>query len=426
MSYKSEVLTYPEAIQYMFDRLPMFHRIGVKAYKKDLSRTLAMCERLGNPQTKLQCIHIAGTNGKGSVSHMLAAALQQHGYSVGLYTSPHYRDFRERIKINGTYIEKRFVSRFISEFKSIIEEIEPSFFELTVALCFYYFQKKQVDYAVIETGLGGRLDSTNIISPLLSVITNVSWDHMDVLGNSLPEIAFEKAGIIKPGIPVIIGRHLPVTDEVFNRVADERKADMVYAERISMDLNDDKIQFTEGEVIFTPDLSGPFQPENYRTAFASLHYLLSKKIIPLDYMAISKAFGQVASLTRMIGRWQWAGRRPDILLDSAHNEDGIRQLCQWIASHSYHTVHWVIGFVKDKDLSKVMVQLPSDAKYYFTQAKIPRALEVNELHKHAESYNLKGKCYKSVRNAYKSACVAAAKDDLVVVSGSIFVLSEII
>lgn len=411
----------------MFDRLPMFHRIGAKAYKKDLSRTLAMCERLGNPQTKLKCIHIAGTNGKGSVSHMLAAALQQHGYSVGLYTSPHYRDFRERIKINGTYIEKRFVSRFISEFKSIIEEIEPSFFELTVALCFYYFAKKQVDYAVIETGLGGRLDSTNIIRPLLSVITNVSWDHMDVLGNSLPEIAFEKAGIIKPGIPVIIGRHLPLTDEVFNRVAGERNADMVYADSISMEIKHTKIQFiTEEEVLFTTDLAGPFQPENYRTAFASLQYLLIKKIIPLNYKDISMAFGQVASLTRMIGRWQWVGRRPDILLDSAHNEDGIRQLCQWIASQSYHTVHWVIGFVKDKDLSKVLVQLPAEAKYYFTQAKIPRALEVNDLQKLAASYNLRGKCYKSVRNAYNSACIAATKNDLVVVSGSIFVLSEII
>ncbi|HRI32574.1 MAG TPA: folylpolyglutamate synthase/dihydrofolate synthase family protein [Saprospiraceae bacterium] len=424
-------MTYKEAIEYMYSQLPMFQRVGKSAYRIDLTNVLTLCESLGNPQNELKCIHIAGTNGKGSVSHLLSAVLQAHGYKTGLYISPHYKDYRERIKVNGEYITKKFVVRFLEENRILFDQIKPSFFEMTVALAFCYFKDQKVDYSVIETGLGGRLDATNIISPIMSIITNISLDHADILGDTLEKIATEKAGIIKSHTPVIIGRRQIETEGVFKQKALLEHANLYYAEDnifSEFNTNNDgisRIRFND-EIEFIPDLKGPFQLENYRTVFAACKILNQENRIELKIDKIKSAFQHTTDYSKIMGRWQWKEGIPKILLESAHNLDGIQFLMSWLNQQHYDEQHIVIGFVNDKPLDQVLNLLPKNAHYYFVNAQLPRALKASELKEKAALYNLRGKGYKSVKNGFLAAKKKAGKNDIIVVTGSIFVVAEVI
>ncbi len=410
----------------------MFSRIGAKAFKPNLNNTRALCKFLGNPEKQVLMVHIAGTNGKGSVSHMLAAIFQECGYRTGLYTSPHLKDFRERIKVNGQMIEKKSVTAFVKKTQTISEEIKPSFFELTFAMSIDYFAQQKVDIAIIETGLGGRLDSTNIITPLLSVITNIGWDHMDILGNTLKKIAKEKAGIIKKNIPVVIGESLPETRNVFTTGAEKLNAPIFFAQQqlkivstmyshrhlkiIVENKNGDKDKYIS-------DLNGIYQQNNLLTVLTCISILQKSFILP-DYK-IKKALQTVKQLTGLSGRWEIILRKPLVVLDVAHNEDGMRQLILQVMKCKYKQLHIVIGMVKDKDITKVIAQLPSDANYYFTQAQLPRALPSVDLKKAAEEFSLTGQPYMSVKGAVRAASIAASTDDLILVCGSIFVVGEV-
>jgi dihydrofolate synthase/folylpolyglutamate synthase len=414
----------------------MYQRVGSVAFKKDLTNTFALCEANNNPHKKLKCIHIGGTNGKGSVSHIIASILQENGYKVGLYTSPHYKDFRERIKINGTYISEEAVVTFTERNKEIFENIAPSFFEMTVVMAFDYFVKQEVDYAVIEVGLGGRLDSTNVIEPLLSIITNISFDHTDMLGNTLPKIAFEKAGIIKNNIPVIIGETNKETKPVFENTAKEKNACIKFADATSnvLKLNSDlqvgtTFEYTDATLkknIFETDLFGNYQLKNLNTALSSLYYLKENGIIPINDSSIENGIQKVKQLSKLIGRFQIIQLNPTIILDSAHNEGGLITLFNEIEQFTFKQLHIVFGTVKDKDLSKVLSLLPNKAKYYFCKANIPRGLEAEELHNEAKKYSLNGNCLISVDAAYKSAILNAKENDIVLVTGSIFVVAEVL
>jgi len=427
-------MNYKETIDYLYKALPMFSRMGVSAITKDLANTRLLCERLHNPQDHFKSIHIAGTNGKGSVSHMLAAVLQASGYTTGLYTSPHLKDFRERIKVNGEMVEEDFVVAFTEKIKPAIETLSPSFFEITVAMAFDYFRSRQVDVAVIETGLGGRLDSTNVVSPVLSVITNIGWDHMNILGESLEEIAVEKAGIIKPGIPVVIGEVLPETLQVFESVAKERNAPLVLAEKERY--TDDYRYEEDGltvEVVnaisndkqtIHLDLAGIYQVKNLVTTLSAIDELKMKGFV-IGEQAMRNGLSSVKSLTGLHGRWETIHRRPDIVLDVAHNEDGIRQIISQLELTSYHNLHIVIGMAKDKEVKKVMQLLPKEPVYYFTKAQIPRAMPEGELAEIAGGYGLKGRHFPSVNLALQSAVNHSHKDDLIIVCGSVFVVGEV-
>jgi dihydrofolate synthase / folylpolyglutamate synthase len=414
----------------------MFSRVGPIAYKKDLTNTLALCEELGNPHRYFKTVHIAGTNGKGSVAHIIAAGLQHAGFKVGLYTSPHYKDFRERIKINGELMEKRFVSRFLEKHLEVIESIQPSFFELGVAMAFDYFSKNMVDIAVIETGLGGRLDSTNVITPVLSVITNISFDHVEMLGPGIKDIAGEKAGIIKYAIPVVIGERDPETSGVFIGKAAEKNAEIIWAEDfcktalvdhvpenmlLELTVSDKMDQFR----VYT-DLSGAYQVKNISTACTSLVKL--GEILGFDTSsAFFEAFlGSIKKSTHFIGRFSWLSQSPRVLIDSAHNEAGIQLLLEEIKGIPKEKLHIVFGTVNDKSPDKIMRLLPKDAVYYFAKANIPRGMEAKLLAESATKLNLVGAHYHSVKKAFNQACKAAAKDDLVLVCGSIFVVAEIL
>lgn len=407
----------------MLDHLPMFQRDGKSAFKKDLHNIKALCQQLGNPERSLRCIHIAGTNGKGSVSHLIAAMLQTHGFKTGLYTSPHYKDFRERIKINGAYIPKKRVTRFVKLNRSLFDQIQPSFFEMSFAMALDYFKEEQVDYAVIETGLGGRLDSTNIIKPLLSVITNISWDHTDLLGDSLEKIAEEKAGIIKSGVPVLIGRRQAETQTVFDQHSRAKKSPLSYAGDV--DLTELGLR-KNGSLAFSASLSGPYQTENILTAMASFCLFCQEAKIKISAENVKLALQNTQTLTRMMGRWHFVKAEYDLLMDSAHNEDGIRHFANWLEQQSYSKVHIVCGFVKDKSIDTLLNLLPKTAIYYFTQASIPRALDAKALKKQGKSNGLIGKSFKKVRNALASAKRLAKTSELVVVIGSIFVVGEVI
>ncbi len=426
---------YADTIQYMYDALPMFQRLGRAAFKKDLTNIIALCSALDNPQKDLKCFHIAGTNGKGSVSHMLAAVLQAHGYKTGLYVSPHYKDFRERIKINGDYVSKTFVIEFIETNKALFEEIKPSFFEMTVAMAFSWFKHNKVDYAVIETGLGGRLDSTNIIHPLMSIITNISWDHSDILGDSLEKIAFEKAGIIKEKTPVLIGRKQSETFNVFEESGRKHKADLYYADEVlsnySYIVNQSGLDQIQSKIIgkevkISPSLKGLYQKENIKTVLAACE--LIDKIVPirLSTEKIVVAIEQTIELTRIIGRWQTISKKPLIICESAHNEDGILFLREQLKKMKFNHLHIVCGFVKDKPLQGILTLLPKDASYYFVKANLPRALNATELKNMATEFNLKGKKYSSVKRGLAYAKKAAEKSDLIIVTGSIFVVAEVL
>lgn len=425
-------MTYAETLDYLYNALPMFSRMGSAAFKKDLTNVRLLCDHLGNPQNRFRSVHVAGTNGKGSVSHMLAAVFQQCGYKTGLYTSPHLYDFRERIRLNGQMIPEGFVVDFVSTVKPLIESVEPSFFEITVAMAFQFFAQQAVDMAVIEVGLGGRLDSTNIIQPELSVITNIGWDHTNLLGNSLPEIAAEKAGIIKPNVPVVVGESLPETRPVFESVATEKNALLIYAEETyrllqhRMNLYCLKAVYQKGEEQFAieTDLPGIYQTKNLRTALTTIDEL-RKLGWQLPAEKIREALAKVKSLTGLGGRWEAIHQNPTVVLDVAHNKNGIEQLLFHLSQLTYGRLHLVFGMVKDKEPALVLNLLPADARYYFTQADSPRALPVAELKETAAQWNLFGEGYADVNQALKAAIKTAAPDDLIVVCGSIFLVAEV-
>ncbi len=414
----------------------MFSRIGSAAYKKDLHNTIELCNALGNPQNNFKSIHIAGTNGKGSTSHMLASILQQAGYKTGLYTSPHLKDFRERIKINGEMVPEEFVVDFVKRIKPTTEAIEPSFFEVTVAMAFDYFAKEKVDFAVIETGLGGRLDSTNIITPILSIITNIGYDHMNILGDTLEKIAFEKAGIIKQNIPVVIGEYLPETKPVFETKAAKENAPVYFAsEKYSIEniqVQTHKLSCTLKNINngkennYTLDLNGIYQTNNLRTVLTSTD-ILAEEGIKISKETILHSLERVKALTGLHGRWEAIAENPTIILDVAHNEDGIRQVLKQLEllHGQYNSLHIIIGMVKDKDINKALALLPKDAQYYFTNAHIPRALPASELQQKANDFLLTGLVIDDVNEAITLAKANANKNDLILVCGSVFLVGEV-
>ncbi|PZX65650.1 bifunctional folylpolyglutamate synthase/dihydrofolate synthase [Hydrotalea sandarakina] len=427
-------MNYSETLTYLYEHLPMFSRQGASAYKKDLTNTLLLCNKLGNPQQQFKSIHIAGTNGKGSTSHMLAAILQKAGYKTGLYTSPHLKDFRERIKINGELCTEDFIIDFVEKMKPAIAEIQPSFFEITVAMAFSYFAEAHVDVAVIETGLGGRLDSTNIITPELSIITNIGWDHMNLLGNTLEAIAGEKAGIIKQHIPVVIGEVIDETKPVFENAASQKNAPIYYAQQAFSVLEYQQTFTTlmvkllnnkNGEIhAYQLDLPGIYQLNNLITILTAVNQL-KQQGWQLSDNAIIEGLANAKSLTGLHGRWELLHQSPTVIADVAHNEAGITQLLHQIKLCKYRQLHIVFGMVKDKDPQLVLSLLPTNAQYYFTQANIPRALNATELTEIAKDYCLIGNTYDDVNAALKAAMQMALNDDLIVVCGSVFLIAEI-
>lgn len=408
-------MNYKETVEFLYTKLPYFTRDGKSAIKKDLTNTIKLCEVLNNPHLSFKTIHIAGTNGKGSVSNMLSAVLQNNGYKTGLYTSPHLKDFRERIRVDGEMITEEYVVDFVERIKPHIETIQPSFFEITVALCFDYFAHNKLDVAIIETGLGGRLDSTNIISPLLSIITNIGFDHMDLLGNTLPLIAFEKAGIIKKNTPVVIGETVPETKSVFLQKAMEQNAEIYFAED---DINPYNI---DGAF----DLNGDYQVKNRNTVFKSLE-ILSQLGFVINSNKTLEALQNVKTLTGFRGRWDILSQEPKIIADTGHNIDGIKFIINQLKSETYNQLHMVIGMVKDKDRKAILELLPKEAKYYFCCPNIPRGFESQLLEQEARELGLNGYSYPSVEAALKSAKNKAQNTDLIFIGGSTFVVAEII
>lgn len=428
-------MDYKETINYLYNRLPMFSRIGEKAYKKDLHNTLVLLESLGNPHTKFKSIHIAGTNGKGSTSNMLAAILQTAGYKTGLYTSPHIKDFRERIRVNGEMAEEAFVVSFTKKIKPCIDAINPSFFELTVAMAFEYFAQKNIEIAVIETGLGGRLDSTNVITPELSIITNIGYDHVQILGESLEKIAIEKAGIIKKAVPVVVGEYLPETKNIFLEKAEAENAKIYFAQdKYAADIIGKQgrcltINVTERHSgptkTFNLSLAGNYQAKNLLTVLVSTSVLIENGY-KITKAAIKYALQNTTAITGLRGRWEIAQTHPTIIYDVAHNEDGINQIMSQLNSEfPSSTKHFVIGFVKDKEVEKVLKLFPSDAAFYFTNAHLPRALPANELAAMAACVGKTGLVFDDVNDALAAAKASASAQDVIVVCGSFFIIAEI-
>ncbi len=425
---------FNSTLNYMYTQLPMFQRVGSQAFKKDLTNIKLLCEHLGNPFEEYPCIHIAGTNGKGSTAHLTSAILQAHGYKVGLYTSPHYRDFRERIKIDGKYISRKYVVEFVENNKAVFEKIKPSFFEITVALAFDFFAKEKVDIAVIETGLGGRLDSTNIITPILSVITNISFDHQQFLGNTLKKIAREKAGIIKKNIPVVIGETQEEIITVFEKKAKTKKAEITFADQIyqvikkSENLTHTTFDILKnGRPLFSNqkiNLHGAYQAKNIATALQAIDSLPEN--FSIKKAKVTSAFSDLKSLTNFKGRWQVLQKDPIVLCDSAHNEAGLSLAMSQLKSLKVKELHFVLGMVNDKSIEKMLNFFPKEANFYFCKPNIPRGLEVKILAKKATELGLRGRAYSSVKNALRAAKKKAGKKDLVYVGGSTFVVAEVI
>jgi len=411
----------------------MFTRDGTAAFKKDLTNTLRLCERLGNPQKRFPSVHIAGTNGKGSSSHMLAAILQSAGYKTGLYTSPHLLDFRERIKIDGVMVPQSFVIDFVKEYKSFIEEIQPSFFEVTVAMAFAYFALEKVDIAIIETGLGGRLDSTNVILPILSLITNIGYDHMNILGNSLLEIAQEKAGIIKPSIPVVISERQAIVDELFLQRAGDQHAPIRFASdewsihQTTIDTTYQYIQashqITGEDITIRLDLRGSYQQKNVAGVLTSVQ-MLQKLGYLIGAESIKTGLASVQRLTGLMGRWQTLSTHPLVICDTGHNEDGWQEVMRNIQSTTHKRLHLILGVMRDKDLAHMLALLPQAASYYFCNPAFERALPASELEAKALEFNLVGKAYESIPIAINAAIQAATVDDLIFIGGSTFVVAE--
>ncbi len=427
-------MDYRQTLDYLYHRLPMFSRMGAAAYKEDLTNTIELCHSLGDPQTKFRSVHIAGTNGKGSVSHMLASIMHEAGYQTGLYTSPHLRDFRERIRINGEMIPEEYVIRFTDGIRPMIDKIAPSFFEITVAMAFHWFASEEVDVAIIETGLGGRLDSTNVILPELSVITNVGMDHMNILGDNLREIAAEKAGIIKDGIPIVVGEMKEETKDIFQNIATEKNAPLVFAGERRKAINwywlknNLVVEVARGQdtdhKIYQLDLPGIYQVKNLVTVLEATDQM--KRIgWGLPEQAILQGLKHAKRNTGLHGRWEIVDQSPQVILDVAHNEDGVRQLLEQIEVTDHNELHLVIGFVKDKEIEKILALFPKYAHYYFTQAQIPRALAAKELKMAAEKLQLNGFAYDDVNAAINAAKEKAKPNDLVVVCGSVYLIGEV-
>ena len=413
----------------------MYQRVGAAAYKADLNNTIAICKALGNPEKKIKCVHVAGTNGKGSSSHMLAAILQQAGYKTGLYTSPHLVDFRERIKINGKEIPKTEVVKFVEENKTTFETIEPSFFEWTVGLAFDYFAKQEVDVAIIEVGLGGRLDSTNVINPVACLITNIGYDHMNLLGNTLPLIAEEKAGIIKARIPVTISQTQLEVISVFNNKAKDLKAPIEFADKnykvISNKYENNCLLIellhkkTNTKHSYQLDLQGSYQIKNLMGVLNTIENLKAEGFLIEDQM-IKKALSEVQKITGLQGRWQIIQTKPIVIADTGHNQDGIKEVLENLKRYEYKKLHFVLGVVNDKDISTILKMLPKEATYYFCKSSIPRALDEKELSVQAKKAGLIGKTYKTVPEALTAAKKQAKSSDLVFVGGSTFTVADIL
>jgi dihydrofolate synthase/folylpolyglutamate synthase len=421
-------MNYPETIQYLYDCLPVFHHVGGEAYKPGLDNTICLMSALKNPQNGFRSIHIAGTNGKGSVSNFLAAVLQKAGYKTGLYTSPHLVDFRERIRVNGEMIDKHYVVNFVEQHKELINEINPSFFEATMAMAFNYFADCKVDIAIIEVGLGGRLDSTNIIQPELSVITNISYDHVGFLGNTLEKIAFEKAGIIKSKTPVIIGETLPETRPVFETKAKIENAPVYYAEDLIkvkfIEFKNNKMRVeTSDNKSFTIGLCGLYQLKNIATTLTAVKQLKALNYDITD-AHLREGLENVSEITGLQGRWQIVQQKPLVIADIAHNPAGIQFVTKQLRAQPYHHLRIIFGVVNDKDISAMLPFLPKNARYYFTQANIERALSVEPLHQKAQSNHLKGDAYLSVKQAVESAFKESLPDDCILITGSNYVVGE--
>lgn len=431
-------MTYQEILDFLNHHLPMFHRTGQKALKPGLKNILTLCEAIGNPHLKFKSVHVAGTNGKGSTSHLLAAAFQSNGYKTGLYTSPHLSSVRERLRINGDLVSKESMIDFFEKYQKEVLRIEPSYFELLVAMAFDTFAKEKVDIAVVEVGLGGRLDSTNVLKPELSVITNIGWDHMDILGDTLQKIAFEKGGIIKENTPVVIGERQEEVMQVFEELAKQRNADLYYSDSFwkvqqhwSEDLHKDifEIEALQGSpttVQLNSDLEGVFQEKNIQTVLAALS-VLKNKGMELDFEKVFRSFEQVKKNTGLRGRWELIQKQPKVIIDVGHNPPGLKylkrnlQLSGW---NDKNQLHIVIGFVKDKDVLETLSFFPSNATYYITQADVPRALPVEDLHLIMKKNQLQTIPFKTVAEAVKAALKNAANEDMVLITGSFFIVGE--
>jgi len=403
-------MNYQQTLDYLFSRLPMYQRQGAAAYKADIGNIVAASKHLENPHKKFKSIHIAGTNGKGSTAHMLASILQEAGYKVGLYTSPHLKDFRERIKINGKMILEKEVVSFVEENKIIFKEMNLSFFEFTVAMAFDYFAKEGVDIAIIETGLGGRLDSTNIINPELAIITNISLDHTNLLGDTIEKIAKEKAGIIKNETPVIIGRRQKVTTSIFKSIAKQKNTNLIYAST---------------QKSYASDLKGEYQKENINTVITAIMQL-QKQGWAITEDNIEQGLLETVANTQLLGRWQILTSNPQIICDTAHNEDGIKEIAKQLSNSKYEQLHIVFGTVEDKNLDTILTYLPKNAKYYFCNANILRAMKAVDLKQKADKHQLKGRIFPSVKEALKSAKINANPKDLIFVGGSTFLVAEVV
>ena len=423
-------MTYDETVTYLFNCAPPFQQVGGAAYKEGLATTVAFDDHLGNPHRKFRTIHVAGTNGKGSTSHTIAAILQESGYKVGLYTSPHLIDFRERIRVNGTPASKEYVVGFVEKHREFFEPLSPSFFELTTAMALNYFAEQNVDVAVIEVGLGGRLDCTNIITPELCIITNISPDHTQFLGNTLEEIAAEKAGIIKHGIPAVIGETTPATKAVFESKAHECGAPLIFAEE---DIEVIAATATENGYTYSTrsygtlhgGLGGYCQGKNTSTILAAIK-LLKEKGFAITPDAVHKGFADVCPITGLMGRWQKIQENPRVVCDAGHNIGGIRYVSEQLAAQRYRTLRIVFGMVSDKDISAVLDLMPKNATYYFTQASIKRAMPAAELKEKAAGYSLNGECYPTVGEALASAIHDSDKEDFIFVGGSCFIVADLL
>jgi dihydrofolate synthase/folylpolyglutamate synthase len=428
-------MTYKETIDFLYSQLPVFHRIGKAAYKASLENSLALDEYTGNPHKSFRSIHIAGTNGKGSVSHMLASVLQEAGYKTALYTSPHLKDYRERIRINGRMIPEQEVVSFVEENMDLLNRIKPSFFEMSVAMAFSWFAHEKVEVAVIETGLGGRLDSTNIIEPVLSVITNIGYDHMDLLGDTLQKIAAEKAGIIKKGVPVIIGETCADTMEIFVEKASSAGSQIIFADLFLCTLSEgdirtgrrayDILDLKSGNSIEgISALGGDYQERNIPVVAAAADLLSGEYNIRMNH--VTDGIENVVSNTGLLGRWQILGNDPLMICDTGHNKDGLKYVLSQLLRIPAKNLHFVIGFVNDKDLSLVLPLFPKNAKYYFTRARVPRALDEKILLQKASGSGLNGEAWSDVVSALEAAKRSAGKDDLIFIGGSTFVVAEVV
>lgn len=422
--------SYPEALKYLYDNLPMFQRVGAAAIKKDLHNTIKLCEVLGDPQHAFRSVHVAGTNGKGSTCHMLASVLQASGCNTGLYTSPHLKEFTERIKVNGREVSREYVLDFVNRIKPSIEEIRPSFFEITVAMAFDFFARQSIDVAVIETGLGGKLDSTNVISPLISVITNISWDHQDLLGNTLQEIAVQKAGIIKAKTPVVVSERQHEVQEVFINTARENHAPIFFASdeyAVVPSPDAEGINILRGTGTVLKDvrlpLKGFYQNRNVPGVMKTIDVLQTH--FPITPAQLKRGLEDVISNTQLRGRWQTIRYNPTVVCDTGHNYSGVEQVMRQIFALNFDRLFIIWGMVGDKDVRKILELLPKEAKYYFCQARIPRAMEATALQQEAASFGLQGEVIADVNEAKRAAISQAGPQDLIFIGGSTYVVAEI-